>query len=216
MKLKLKIILIIISAITLVAALPLFSAFNLKASKIDSSFIESSTYEIEKIEQAAVIQKNVSVKDTFTDSEAILSRIENNLEREINNIYEEYEAEVLGSTTTTVQPTVSDIVVVNSPANLNDIESSILYLINNIRVANGLNALHANQILTDIARSRCNDMLANSYFSHYTPDGRNIFNSLQENGVSYVNGGENLGQSSPASLGTPPSIYRRLDGKPHS
>jgi len=202
MKLKLKITLIIILAVAIVAALPLFNAFNLKESKITNIFTESSTYEIERIEQPAVIQKNVSVGDSNTDTDVIISRIENNLDREINNIHEKYKAEVLGSATT-VQPAVSDIAVVDSPANLNDIETTILYLINNIRAANGLNALQANQVLTDIARSRCNDMLARSYFSHYTPDGLNIFNVLQQNGVSYINGGENLGQSSPASLGTP-------------
>ncbi|MEA2016633.1 MAG: CAP domain-containing protein [Actinomycetota bacterium] len=202
MKLKLKITLTIISAVAIVAVLPLFNAFNLRESKINNVFTESSTYEIEKIEQPAVIQQNVSISGSNLDTEVIISRIENNLDREINNIHEEYKAEVLGSTDT-VQPASSDIAVADSPANLNDIESAILYLINNIRVANGLNALQANQILTDVARSRCNDMLASSYFSHYTPDGRNIFNILQQNGVSYINGGENLGQSSPASLGTP-------------
>ena len=46
-------------------------------------------------------------------------------------------------------------------------------------------------------------MIANSYFSHYTPDGQNIFNILRKNGVVYVNAGENLGNSSPPSHGSP-------------
>jgi len=214
MKLKLKIILITISIIALIVAIPLSNAFNIKASKIDGSFTESSGYEIERIEHATVVKENVSINDNHIDANVILSRIEDNLEGELNNIHEEYEAEVLGNTATTVQPAASVTNVANSPANLNDFESSLLYLINNVRAANGLNALQADQLLTDISRSRCNDMLARSYFSHYTPDGLNIFNILQQNGASYVNGGENLGQSSPASLGTPQAFIEAWMASP--
>ncbi len=211
---KLKILLITISIIALIAAIPLFNAFNIKASKIDASFTESSGYEIEEIEYAAVAKKNVSINDNNIDANVILSRIEENLEGELNNIHEEYEAEVLGNTTTTVQPATTVTTVASSPANLNDFESSLLQHINEVRAANGLSTLQADQVLTNVARSRCSDMLANSYFSHYTPDGRNIFNILQQNGVSYINGGENLGQSSPASLGTPQAFIEAWMASP--
>jgi len=97
---------------------------------------------------------------------------------------------------TTLQNTVQ-------PANLNSYEQQVLDSINNIRAANGLGPLAASQTLTNIARSRSADMLSRGYFSHYTPEGLNIFNILKSNGISYRNAGENLAHSQPASAGTP-------------
>lgn len=202
MRVKLKIILIITLVTALIATIAFSSAFSFKAANIDRSFTESSTYKTEDIEKAVIIKENISIKDNSIDTGTILSRISDNLDKEINSIYKEYKAEVLGNATTS-EATEIAAAPVESTTNLNEFEAAVLYLINTIRVSNGLGALEPNQMLTDIARSRCNDMIVNSYFSHYTPDGRNIFNIFRENGVSYVNAGENLGQSSPASYGTP-------------
>lgn len=202
MRVKLKIILIITLVTALIATIAFSSAFSFKAANIDRSFTESSTYKTEDIEKAVIIKENISIKDNSIDTGTILSRISDNLDKEINSIYKEYKAEVLGNATTS-EATEIATAPVESTINLNEFEAAVLYLINTIRVSNGLGALQPNQMLTDIARSRCNDMIVNSYFSHYTPDGRNIFNIFRENGVSYVNAGENLGQSSPASYGTP-------------
>lgn len=202
MMVKLKIILIITLATALIAPIAFSSAFSFKAANIDRSFTESSTYKTEDIGKAVIIKENICIKDNSIDTGTILSRISDNLDKEINSIYKEYKAEVLGNATTS-EATKIAAAPVESTTNLNEFEAAVLYLINTIRVSNGLGALEPNQMLTDIARSRCNDMIANSYFSHYTPDGRNIFNIFRENGVSYVNAGENLGQSSPASSGTP-------------
>ena len=202
MRIKLKIILILTLATALIATIAFSSAFSFKAANIDRSFTESSTYKTEDIGKAVIIKENISIKDNSIDTGTILSRISDNLDKEINSIYKEYKAEVLGNATTS-EVTEIAAAPVESTANLSELEAEVLYLINTIRVSNGLGALQPNQMLTDIARSRCNDMIANSYFSHYTPDGRNIFNIFRENGVSYVNAGENLGQSSPASSGTP-------------
>jgi len=131
------------------------------------------------------------------------------------NLYDSSEIYTLIATATNLEGTASDSInlgwgcsnnVAREPlivVDLTSLETQILNLINNIRVSNGLGVLQPNQILTDIARSRCSDMINRSYFSHYTPDGKNIFNILKENGVSYVNAGENLGKSTPASSGTP-------------
>ena len=205
MRIKLKIILIITLATALVATIAFSSAFSFKAANIDRSFTESSTYKTEDIGKAVIIKENICIKDNSIDTGTILSRISGNLDKEINSIYKEYKAEVLGNAITS-EATEIAAAPVESTANLNEFEAAVLYLINTIRVSNGLGALQPNQMLTDIARSRCNDMIVNSYFSHYTPDGRNIFNILRENGVSYVNAGENLGQSTPASNGTPEAL----------
>jgi uncharacterized protein YkwD len=202
MKNKIKILIIITLIMTIAAVVVITSGFNFEAAKINSSFTEGSIYKPENIAKAAVIQKDLSVSDDGTDPVMILSKISDNLDEEINSINKEYKAEVLGKTTNS-EAAVASSAPVESAVNISELEATVLYLINTIRVSNGLGALQANQMLTNIARSRCNDMIANSYFSHYTPDGQNIFNILQKNGVAYVNAGENLGKSSPPSHGTP-------------
>jgi uncharacterized protein YkwD len=213
MRLKIKITYLLIAIFVLAAAIPVFNAFNLKVTDIKDSFTENSKYIAADIEKTMVIEKNVSIEDNTVKKESILSRISDNIDRETANINMEYKAEVLGNTATEETAEVV-VAVTDSSANLNDFESAILYLINNTRASNGLGALQTNQTLTDIARARCNDMLANSYFAHYTPDGRNIFNFLKESGVSYVNGGENLAQSSPASSGTPEAFMNAWMASP--
>jgi len=200
MKIKLKIIIITL-VIALAAGLAITSGFNVEAAKIDSSFTGNSTYRPENIEKAAFIKEDLSAKDKNISAVTILSKISDNLDQEVNSINKEYKAEVLGNTKT------SEATIAAAPAesavNLSELEAAVLYLINTIRVSNGLGAIQANQMLTNIARSRCNDMIANSYFSHYTPNGQNIFNILRKNEVAYLNAGENLGNSSPPSHGTP-------------
>jgi uncharacterized protein YkwD len=202
MKIKIRIITIITLIVALAAALIITSGFSFEAAKIDSSFTERSIYRPEEIEKAAVIKEEVSVKDNETGTVTILSKISDNLNKEINSINKEYRAEVLGNTKNS-EDAITASVPIEAAVNLSELEAAVLYLINTIRVSNGLGALQANQMLTDIARSRCNDMIADSYFSHYTSDGQNIFNILHKNGVVYVNAGENLGNSSPPSNGTP-------------
>lgn len=202
MKRKFKIIITATLIVALTVALSIISGFSFEVAKIDSSFTESSTYRTENIEKAAFIKKDVSVKDQNISAVTILSKISDNLDKEIISINEEYKAEVLGNTTTS-EATITAAAPSVSAVNLSDLESAVLYLINTIRVSNGLGALQANQVLINVARSRCNDMIANSYFSHYTPNGQNIFNILRENDVVYLNAGENLGNSSPPSHGTP-------------
>ena len=99
-------------------------------------------------------------------------------------------------------------------ASLNDYEAAVLYLINTIRAENGLGALTANQALNNIARSRSTDLLNRNYFSHYTPEGKTIFNFLKENGVGYRNAGENLAHSMPASIGSPDAFMNAWMNSP--
>ena len=86
------------------------------------------------------------------------------------------------------------------------VESQMIHLINSIRSSRGLQLLNPNPVLNSIARSRSQDMLSRSYFSHYTPEGKNIFNILGENGIMYACGAENLSQASPPSWGSPESV----------
>ena len=89
---------------------------------------------------------------------------------------------------------------------VNYAESQMIHLINSIRSSRGLQLLNPNPILNSIARSRSQDMLNRNYFSHYTPEGKNIFNILVENGIMYAMGAENLSQASPPSWGSPETV----------
>ncbi|GAI42455.1 unnamed protein product, partial [marine sediment metagenome] len=143
MRIKLKITLIITLATALIATIAFSSAFSFKAANIDRSFTESSTYKTEDIGKAVIIKENICIKDNSIDTGTMLSRISGNLDKEINSIYKEYKAEVLGNITT---GKVTEIAAapVESTTNLNEFEAAVLYLINTIRVSNGLGALEPN------------------------------------------------------------------------
>jgi uncharacterized protein YkwD len=93
--------------------------------------------------------------------------------------------------------------VVSKEASLTDYENAIAALINNVREQNGLNALAADDSLTEVARQRSQDLINRNYFSHYTPEGTNVFDLMRSMGISFRYAGENLAQSSPASIGSP-------------
>ena len=82
-------------------------------------------------------------------------------------------------------------------------ELAVLHLINTVRNENGLPSLGLNPSISLIARSRSIDMIQRNYFSHTTPDGKNIFSILAENGIMYAAAGENIQQAFPPSMGTP-------------
>jgi uncharacterized protein YkwD len=85
---------------------------------------------------------------------------------------------------------------------LGDLETEILNLINKARADHGLRQLIAVQSLNDIAIARSADMVSRDYFSHYTPEGNTFFNIMRKSGINWTNAGENLGNSTPVTLGT--------------
>lgn len=104
-------------------------------------------------------------------------------------------------------PEVSDTEDEDSEvSNTVSIESQLLAIINNIRANEGLDPFNKNTALDIIAEARSNDMISRNYFSHNTPEGKNIFHILQENNVMYAEAGENIQYSSPPDLGTPQVI----------
>jgi uncharacterized protein YkwD len=123
--------------------------------------------------------------------------IEENIEKAAAEIHKiKVEKERRAASNTTVNLPVTDL-------NLSDIESQIFNLINSTRASYGLSQLTPNQMLVDLARLRSSDMVQRGYFSHYTPEGENIKHIFSRYGVTYRNFGENLGNATPASYGTP-------------
>ena len=114
---------------------------------------------------------------------------------------------------TTDNSSTQEVAVVQG---VNYAESQMIHLINSIRSSRGLQLLNPNPVLNGIARSRSQDMLNRNYFSHYTPEGKNIFNILVENGIMYAMGAENLSQASPPSWGSPEAVINSwMNSGPH-
>jgi len=88
------------------------------------------------------------------------------------------------------------------PSGTASLETEIIYYINSTSADYGLEPVAYNYRLMDVARGRSQDMISREYFSHYTPEGKNITHVLYENMVFYKNFGENLGKATPAECGT--------------
>ncbi len=73
-----------------------------------------------------------------------------------------------------------------------DLEKEMLILVNNERTKRGLAALQADPEMTKVARAHSRDMFSRSYFSHYTPEGKDPFDRMKAAGVSFITAGENL------------------------
>jgi uncharacterized protein YkwD len=120
--------------------------------------------------------------------------------------------DVKGSTTS--QGDQSTSVSSKPVAELNDYENAVAAYINDYRVASGLNAIAYEPTLTYIAKYRSQDLIDRNYWSHYTPEGTTVFNLFKANGVKYKIGGENLGQATPADIGTPEAFMNAWQNSP--
>lgn len=86
---------------------------------------------------------------------------------------------------TDAPPPVSDVAI--SAA-----ERALVAALNADRTALGLVPVQVDARLMAIARARSVDMIANNYYSHTQPDGRNVFNILTADKVTWYNAGEIL------------------------
>jgi uncharacterized protein YkwD len=69
-------------------------------------------------------------------------------------------------------------------------EQQMLGLLNGDRQKGGLVAVRVDTRLMAIARARATDMATRHYFSHHGPDGRNVFDILNEHGITWYGAGE--------------------------
>ena len=179
--------------------------FTTEVAQIEDSFTSQSSYEAANVARVAIVESKLSLegRDKVASIE-VLAMLNENISQKAEEIYTQYKEEVKAAAiTATTSTAASQPNIAATPVNFSGLEAEIFNIINSIRASQGLGALAPNQMLTDIARSRSGDMVARGYFSHYNPDGQNIKHILAANGVSYINFGENLGQSKPASHGTP-------------
>ena len=69
-------------------------------------------------------------------------------------------------------------------------ESAMVAALNADRAAAGLVAVRPDSRLMAIARARSADLVAKDYFSHTQPDGRNVFDILSGQGITWFKAGE--------------------------
>lgn len=169
-------------------------SFSTKASKVSSSFACTTTVAIKSSKTKVA---DISVMGLTTD---LVGSIEDNLESRTVEIYKIRQAEAKAAKEAAKSEATASAA---SGANLNGLEAEILKLINKVRADHGLSQLTAIQSLTDICRTRSSDMVGRNYFSHYTPEGTTFFNIMHSSGISWTNAGENLGNATPASYGSP-------------
>ncbi|MGV3740799.1 MAG: CvpA family protein [Burkholderiaceae bacterium] len=73
-----------------------------------------------------------------------------------------------------------------------ELEKQMLALLNKERAAQGLKPVALDGKLTGAARNHSADMLARGYFSHYSPEGKDAFDRLRSQKISFLVAGENL------------------------
>jgi hypothetical protein len=69
---------------------------------------------------------------------------------------------------------------------------TLVFLTNEERLRNDRPALSINEKLTIAATKKASDVLANDYFAHTTPNGKQFFKWIQEENYQYRSAGENL------------------------
>ncbi len=74
--------------------------------------------------------------------------------------------------------------------NLSDQE--MFNLVNQERIRSGSKALAWNESLAQVGRKHSEDMFRRGYFSHFSPEGKDVGDRLLENGIEYSFAGENL------------------------
>ena len=117
-----------------------------------------------------------------------------NFKSPINNIFGEAVQESL--TFLTIKPGSHESVNLNFTQKQTSIDSVsetvMLTLVNEERIKRGLAPLTFDPTLREVARSHSQDMFSRGYFSHYSPEGRDVGDRLTAVGAFFLVAGENL------------------------
>ncbi len=98
---------------------------------------------------------------------------------------------------TPISPNSKESQNLNIPANIKTApdpvsEKEMFDLINKERIKAGQRPIGFDNALRDVGRAHCVDMFKRNYFSHYTPEGKDPFQRMDDAGIVYVTAGENL------------------------
>lgn len=96
----------------------------------------------------------------------------------------------------TVEPGSDEMVdlgfTVDAPKLAPKAEEEMLVLVNQERIKVGIAPVKMDESLRDLARKHSLDMFQRGYFSHYTPEGKDPFDRMEEHKITYLAAGENL------------------------
>jgi uncharacterized protein YkwD len=81
---------------------------------------------------------------------------------------------------------------VENARNRPDLEAAMLELVNAERAKQGLKPLQADAEIAEVARAHGRDMFARGYFSHVTPEKKDLSERLRQGKVRFLVAGENL------------------------
>jgi uncharacterized protein YkwD len=81
---------------------------------------------------------------------------------------------------------------VDNPQVRPDLEVLMLEMVNTERTSRGLKPLKPDTDLAEVARAHSRDMFARGYFSHVTPDGKELSHRIRRAKLGYLMAGENL------------------------
>jgi uncharacterized protein YkwD len=186
-------------------------SFSFNVSEVQGSFVSKASIPGADKDSIDMVQVVANIEAAGI-SGSLAEDVEDNLSSAVKDIYNGNMARIAEAEAG--RAASSQTVLTGTPVNFSSIEAQILSLINSTRAAHGLSSLSANQMLTDLARLRSNDMVSRNYFSHHSPDGKNIKHIFSEYGVTYRNFGENLGNASPASYGSPDAFLNAWMNSP--
>ena len=118
------------------------------------------------------------------------------LETALTPIFEDAIGEAFKRQVTTINPESNERAVlpfkVENTRPRPELETEMLQLVNQERLAQGLSPLEADPELTEVARKHSADMFARSYFAHNTPENKSPFDRMRESEVRFRTAGENL------------------------
>jgi uncharacterized membrane protein required for colicin V production len=138
------------------------------------------------------------IKESVVESEigGFLIRRTNNLERTIDAVFGEAIVDSLSFLT--VEPVGEESIdlgfEVSEPelAPSDRLEAAMFALVNHERVSRGISVLEWDSAVVPVARAHAMDMFENGYFSHISPEGKDVGDRLQKAGINYFIAGENL------------------------
>jgi uncharacterized protein YkwD len=93
------------------------------------------------------------------------------------------------------------------PENLREIEARTVDLVNHVRREHGLDALTNQPKLNQVARAHSEDMAQRGYFSHVSPEGKDVAHRVREHGLRYRRVAENIQMS----RGTKDAVQAAID-----
>jgi uncharacterized protein YkwD len=99
-------------------------------------------------------------------------------------------------------------------ATLSAAETAMVAALNADRTSLGLVAVRVDPRLMAIARARSDDMAAKGYFSHTQPDGRNVFDILTAQHITWYNAGEIIAWNNYPMDSTVSAANRQWMGSP--